>query len=317
MKGFMKVCGAAALIMCIAGIILAVLAGSIRGRSAINDVVESVTGGKVHINFEDWWGWGVQFADSVDDSKFDLGDSDMFDREREILKGDIDKYNLGSDIRDMEIEVGGCRFTTKNSDDGNFYLEAEKATKFQGYVKGKTLHIKSVTSSVRLNDLGDCRITLYIPEGFSFDEAEIEMGAGVLETGGLNAKKVSLDVGAGQITVRGISASEAELSVGVGQIELYDMNVDDLSAEVGMGELVAEGEIGSHADIECAMGNVELGIKGHQDDFNYKLSGSMGNLDLGEESYSGFSQSKRIDNGAAKNMDVDCSMGNISIRFTE
>ena len=63
------------------------------------------------------------------------------------------------------------------------------------------------------------------------------------------------------------------------------------------------------------MGNVEMKLEGGEKDFNYRLEGSMGNIDLGRESYSGFSNEVVLNNGADKEMQVECSMGNISIRF--
>ena len=67
----------------------------------------------------------------------------------------------------------------------------------------------------------------------------------------------------------------------------------------------------------CSMGYVALYLMGNEDDFNYQLEGAMGNIDIGGMSFSGFGQEKKIDNGASKNIEVECSMGNISILFMD
>ena len=113
----------------------------------------------------------------------------------------------------------------------------------------------------------------------------------------------------------GMQVQNAEVSIGAGRIELKDMEAAVLEAEVGMGEFVADGAINERANVECSMGNVEMEIDGREEDFNYRLSGAMGNIDLGKESYGGFSSEVNLKNGASKEMKVDCSMGNISIRF--
>ena len=50
-------------------------------------------------------------------------------------------------------------------------LEAEDAYKFQGYVDGDTLYVKS--TSKLPSDAGDCRITLYLPRDYRFHEVEV------------------------------------------------------------------------------------------------------------------------------------------------
>ncbi len=321
MKRFIKGCAIAALIMCISGFIIATVASSVAGRATINRALNTVTGGRAQLYFFDWWDWGLDIGDELedlsDDLDYEIGDSDLFDRGKEVMKGSIEKYSLGSDVSSLEIEAGGCQFETKVSKDENFYVEAKKAAKFQGYVKGDTLYIKHVASSQKLDDIGKCKITLYIPEAYFFDRAEIEMGAGTLTLGELNAEELSLDVGAGQITVDRVEASEADISVGAGQIQIHDMEVRELSAEIGMGEFIARGDVGYSADLECSMGNIELMLEGSQSDFNYQIDSAMGNMVLGEQSFGGLASERRIDNGAGKNIEVDCSMGNITIYFTE
>ena len=68
MKKFMKICAITALIMCVLGIVLASLAGSIKGREAINEVVENVTDGKVNVKLNGWSDWGVTIADELRDN---------------------------------------------------------------------------------------------------------------------------------------------------------------------------------------------------------------------------------------------------------
>lgn len=324
MKKFMKSCAIAALVLLILGMVMASVAGSIKGRTTINDVVEAVTGGRVHVNLEPFENWGItasavgeQMQDAMDNVSYEIGDSTSFDKNREILRGDIEKYSLGSDISGLCIEVGGCTFETEASPDDNFYIEAKRAGKFQAYVEDGKLYVIETTTSWSLNDKGNCKITFYIPADYRFDSVDLELGAGILKLDELNAAEASLAVGAGQIVLKQVSAEQLELSVGAGQIEVKNMAVGELDAEVGMGELTAEGAVGSSADIDCSMGNVEVKLDGSVKDFNYEIEGAMGNIDIGRESYSGFSQSRSIDNDAEKTIQVNSSMGNITLRFTD
>lgn len=320
MKKFMKGCGIAALIFLMLGLALAIAAGTVRGRTTIARVVETVTGGRVSINFDNFINWGIQLGDNISGSLPDTGyridDADSFDSRYDIWGGDMEKFCLGEDVEVLEIEAGGCIFNTQVSGDNSFYVKVSDSGKFQAYLENGTLYIRTTTSSRSWNNMNSCRVTLYVPEGYHYREADIELGAGELKFESLDADKVSLGVGAGQITANGLKADSLELEIGMGQIDIKNVKVKDLEAEIGMGNLMVEGAIDGNVDANCSMGNLDLKITGSQQDFNYKLDGAMGNIDLGSESYSGLGVSKKIDNGALKNMEIECAAGNITISFT-
>lgn len=315
MKRFMKGCAVTALIFAVAGCALGVMGSSVAGRANISRVVETVTGGRVHVDIGNWWEWNIRMDDPV--AGYDLSDATGFDKSREILSGNVDKYYVGSDIRNLDIEIGGCSFETKQSKDGKFYLEVKNARKFQGYVSGDTLYIDATVGTTTAWHSETCKITLYLPEDYHFDDVSVNIGAGAMEFSGLHADSADFAAGAGQITLEKAQIGDLSVNVGAGQMTLKKMEVGELSAEVGLGEFAADGVLNGDAVVECSMGNVVMEIDGREEEFNFDLSGAMGNIDLGKSSFSGFSQSQYIDHKAEKNMIIECSMGNISIRFKD
>lgn len=247
---------------------------------------------------------------------YDIEDAFDFDKSYQIWKGDVAKYQLGTDIRELDIELGGGSFSTIISDDDNFYVEAEGVHKFQGFVEDNTLYIKSASASRGGSQNGE--VILYVPENYYFEEVEIDVGAGELWFVNLNAQEASLEVGAGSIMLDDIKVQELDVSIGAGRIDITGMEAGELNAEVGMGELLADGAVSGNVDVECAMGNVEIGLAGSENDFNYYLEGSMGSIQVGDSGYisGGFSQKRTIDNNASKEMEIECAMGNITIWFT-
>lgn len=329
MKKFMKSCAITALVLFVIGFVLATVASSIRGRTTIEEVVDSVTGGRVHIHlnpFSNWWGVQVNDNDLLEwmddmevlDEVDDVIDENIgFNSHYNILKGSVEKFSLGSGIRELDFEIGAYSFTTEKSPDDNFYLEAEYAGKLQSYVEDGTLYIRSTATVKKWNELNGCRVVLYVPEGVYFDDADIEVGAGRLEFDGLQARKVSLSVGAGQVSLDELLTDSLEADLGLGQIELSNAVMGALDAEIGMGEFVADGILNGNADVECSMGNVSLTLKGSLRDFNYELSKALGNVTLGGSSSSGFASEKYLDNDADKTISVDCAVGNVTIQFSK
>ncbi len=329
MKKFMKVCAIMALIFGVVGCVLGTLGSRVTGRTAFGEIMENLTGGRIRLKSMGWWDmWGfnpdsdvaLKELDEIDfgEPDYDISEDTIFDRDRDILKGDVDKYCPGENIRRLDIELGGCRLETRDSEDGAIYLETAGVQKFQGYAEDGTLYIKaSAGAVVNWREMGSNWITLYLPDGYTFEEVEAEVGAGSLDFVDLNAAEVSLHAGAGSILAQHGEIGELKISVGVGAVEIYSMKIRELEAEVGMGAFVLDADILDHADVECSMGNVEMTLAGRETDFDYHLEGSMGNIDLGSESMYRLNQERDISNNASKQMDIECFMGNITISFTE
>lgn len=318
MKKFMKGCGIAALILLILGVILAVVSVALKGTDAIRDTVESVTGGRLHVDLDPSDDeWGVFFDE--DDAYYDIEDDTIFDNSREILNGDVDRYEPGSGIRDLVIEVGGCALTIQESEDDRFYVETGNIGRFQCYQEGDTLYVKSTLKAGKLNldgnEVSKHRITLYVPAGYRFDDVDISFGAGTLEIGQIASQDMSLEVGAGQILVDGLSADSCEIEVGMGEIVLSDMQVGELDAECGMGSLEISGSVLGDLDVSCGMGSVEMDLEGSRQDFNYEVEAAMGSVSIDGDDFSGLAQDRSVNNGAARTMSIECSMGSIEVEF--
>mgnify|MGYP000075616848 FL=1 len=70
-------------------------------------------------------------------------------------------------------------------------------------------------------------------------------------------------------------------------------------------------------DADCGVGEINLKLKGNQNDYNYDLDCGIGEIQCGDYSFSGFGRENSIDNGADKKMDIDCGIGSINVTFME
>ncbi len=279
-------------------------------QAGSDQVDEIVDRGYVEDGYEDMDHHGGDMGLYVDDHEVEFSD------ERHVFSGDVERFCPGDNIRNLEIDIGGCGFEAVVSPDDKVYLEATSTYRFQGYVEDDTLHVISVGRTPA--NVEDGMIRLYLPEGYRFHEVEAELGAGVLYFGDLYADSISLEVGAGEITVESARTSNLEVTVGAGNVNLFRVETDELDVEVGLGAFTADAvTIGREADVECAMGSVEMFLEGREQDFNYQLECAMGSIELGPWNYTGLGQEKDINNGASRQIDLECSMGYISMQFTE
>lgn len=315
MKKLIKTCGIIALLLLLAGVVLGVVVWVMKGPEGVREVVDSVTGGRISLDLDPLEDFGGLVREGLDSVDYDINDATNFSPDHEILTGKVDKYCVGENIRKLDIQAGGCEFRTKASGDDSFYIEATNVGKLQTYMEEDTLVIRTTSGSQKWNDLKGDEITFYIPENFHYSDICMELGAGKMDMGGLDADHIVLKAGAGQIEAVQLTAQVLEVNVGMGQIDMTDITVQNLDAEVGAGGMTAKGMVKGDAGVKCSMGSLDLQLQGSEADFNYHLTGTMGNISLGGQDYSGVGMQRDIDNGAEKSLTAECAMGNISIRF--
>lgn len=178
----------------------------------------------------------------------------------------------------LEIEVGSGMLEVVYADVQTIQVEEESVTNYKCYVDENTLHIKGNTNT----GLGvqDGSIRVIIPNNMSFEEVDLEIGAGQANVNGLITNEVSIEVGAGKVNIKELDARE-------------------ISAETGAGEIVLE-------------------IVGKKEDYSYNLECGIGELKVGETSYSGLGSEQKIKNPDAKRfLDAECGVGKIQINFSE
>ncbi len=318
MKKFMKTCAIIALILLVVGVLMAFVGSTAEGTNKVSELVDSVTGGRIQLEMGSW---GIFSGDNnweAPEVLFDIDGNTMFDNDYEIFEHNLEKYAVGTDVAKLDIEVGGCAFYFKASDDNQFYLEATNAGKFQCFIKGDTLYVKSSRTTVNdWDEITGGEISLYIPANYAFEEMDVELGAGLLQMQKAVTTKMELNVGAGQIVIGELQAKECAAQVGMGEIVVENMAVTNVDAEVGMGHLKMGGTIQGNVDAECAMGAIEFVLNDKEEAFNYKLEVAMGNVSINGTEYSDMTKDKTIQNAAGKNMNIECSMGNVEVNFAE
>lgn len=280
MKKFMKVCAVLALILVVTGFAMALTAKAIHGPFTYS-----------------WLKSSIQGLDSG--IRFDVEDNVSFDRNNNVFEGDTEQSFSAEDVRELDLEAGACSFSIEESEDEDFHVKVQGAGKYQGYVSDGTLHIRVICQTSLENGSGKCKVCLSVPEGFFLEQATLSLGAGeIIANAGLQAEQVNIELGAGHI-------------------DLSDLTANELEAEVGMGALSLRGDILESADLECAMGSIEMKLDGAASDFNYQVALAMGDVQVGERSFSGMAGEWDIDNNSSRDIIAECGMGSISVSFAE
>ncbi|MDD7220000.1 MAG: DUF2807 domain-containing protein [Clostridia bacterium] len=195
----------------------------------------------------------------------------------------------------IEIDLNYEELILENGDEFSVKVSSNK-NDIQVRENGNNLEIKS-TKKLK----GSRKVYLYYPDSASLKELDIEMGAGsVAFNKDITVDKLSIDVGAGDFSNSGsITAGETELKAGTGNLQAHNLSTR-----------VIEGE--------CGIGNMELELTGKESDYNFSLECGVGDIEIGQNSFSGLGKDKKINNpGAGHTMNLECGIGNIIVSFNE
>lgn len=319
MKKFTKFCGTMILTLGVVGVILVGIGIYTVGWDRIAQIVEDASNGTIH--FKDGFYFEGESLSEIGkyiemNAKFNINDASMFDKSEKVWQGDVNKIKIAdSEIRDLDLEVGGSYLCIEQSDDNAYYVEYEGDGKSQAYAKGDDLYVKVLNAStLDYSEKENC-FTLYVPKDAQLEDVIIELGAGEMKLDGLRADEMKIEIGAGQIEADDLVANDMKISIGAGDLNLQSAKLGKAKIEVGAGNCTIQGTVSEELKAECAMGNITLKLEGEEEDFDYELECVSGNLKVDGTEYSGLSNSKEVDNDASKKMDLQCVMGNIEVEF--
>lgn len=346
MKKFVKYTALTALVLTILGIVLftiGAIGGSVQGIKTLDVLAEKFKAGEFSIDSEDIERLaevldttGADVKDilrELDDMGvdleewfYDLGiepqfsineDNIHFNNAYRIYEGGSQNFTVeGTDAVRINISLTGSEITFKESSDGDFHIQATGIGRLQAYVEDHTFYLKGSKTGLNIT-LSD--IVLEIPEGVSFENLTLDVGAGSVDIDSIKVEKLKVDVGAGVFTANYLDTDEARFSVGAGEIAVRDGNIRYLKADVGAGSIDVEGYITGDIDADVALGELDILVKGSEEkDHNYKVDCAMGELQVGSYFWAGVSSSDvHIDNNASSTYDLDCAMGSLIVTFKE
>ena len=110
---------------------------------------------------------------------------------------------------------------------------------------------------------------------------------------------------------------ELEAETGAGEMVLNHVTAEEMEIVNSAGHTYVNGSVSRKVDVECSLGQAELVLEGKEQDFNYELDCSVGSINLGSRNYSALADDTKINNSASKQCELECSMGEIVVSFSE
>ena len=225
-----------------------------------------------------------RFSIDAGDFHISLGEEGIYDFEGEVSSTEIQGTKITTcEIEElctsMEIEFGAGWIEIGYADVEHIEIDFSEGYKPSIKVKNGTLVIKANTGiGIHDSKLDTSYMSIKIPRDMQFDEITMELGASQADIENLDVNKLDVEVGAGQATISSLVVKEMELKVGVGQLD--------------------------------------IAMYGRESDYNYRIECGVGEIQIGDTSYSGLASEHAVYNADIKNfIDVECGIGKVNIKF--
>lgn len=210
----------------------------------------------------------------------------LFFGDGDTAKGEMKNYTVSGDIKNLEIEVGAVEFTVKEGDfsvsTDNKYITVSE--------KNGTLYVKEKTH--RFNNNDDVTLTICIPNGKTFENADIDLGAGAVE---ISSLKVTGD---------------SEIDGGAGELKFTACSFNDLELDLGAGKVTFDGEILGKSEINCGVGQLNLTLL-NKDDYEIRINKGLGDAKINGERVS----SDSVYGNGKNKLSIDGGVGEINVTF--
>ena len=124
----------------------------------------------------------------------------------------------------------------------------------------------------------EAKTEVIVPENYYFDKVEVEAGAAACEINGIVTRKLEL--------------------------------------QSGVSSMAFTGRVDEKLEVETGVGVTSVKLTGSREDYNYKIQCGAGSVNIDGDQYSSLGVERKIDNRAARSMELECGVGTIEVQFT-
>lgn len=314
MKKFTKGCLTTALVLFLVGLMLCVVCGVLGGFRQLSRM----------------------------DGIIDVGDIGDLERKLKELDGKQEELPLTAEtLGSLEIDLEMCNLLIQESADEHVWLLVESDTNRPRYT------IENDGNRSRLCIENDENyhyywrskpkdsVYLWLPKGCTLKECEIAIGAGYMKSISLQAEEANITVGAGLIEMEGfagkeillsadagellagrVTAETAVLQIGAGHLRVEELAVSrEADIDVSVGQCEIAGTITGDLALDCDMGEAVMRLTGSEDDHSYDVECGMGEVNVGGYSHSGVASERSWNSGKDSEFEIDCNMGTVTVTF--
>lgn len=183
-------------------------------------------------------------------------------------------YPVHSQIHTLDIRVNAAALTIVSGD--SFSVESNLSDLQVTEQDGK-LTIRD--EKKWFADYTNPVLTVYIPADAVFDRVSIFTGAGKLTADSISTDVLELELGAGDVQIGNLNAyTRAEIEGGAGKVSIGGGTLHNLELEMGVGKLQLAAALLGNSALHFGVGESDLTLLGSESDYQIELEKGIGNV---------------------------------------
>ena len=196
--------------------------------------------------------------------------------------GEVKEYQISDGVSELDIDIGAAEMRIVMSD--TLYIESNLRNLTVEERGGK---LKIEEKTLFGTNGNDTYLTLYIPDGYTFTNLDIDAGAGRLTAEKLSAERLSLTLGAGEVVIGELTVSaSAEIEGGAGALKIESGRIAGLDIEMGAGALTMTASLVGKCEIDQGVGEIDLTLVGDINDYCITANKGIGDIIINESQIS-------------------------------
>ena len=213
-----------------------------------------------------------------------------------------------AEVRSLDISIGAAEAVIAVGDSYSVeYKNMETGDMTVGLSGLGTLSIKNnatyrnFTFWMRKNNSEKVppRILIKVPENAKLELLKVNLGAGSITCSGLrlNAEKINLSVGAGNLVLGNIAGGSGKLACGMGNLEYT-------------------GTVSGKVKADCGMGKIHMNLTGNESEYSFSASVGLGSVQFNKIQKNGIGKLDCTEK-KANHIEASCGMGLVKIDMKE
>lgn len=208
----------------------------------------------------------------------------------------------------LDIEIASSNIVIKEG--SNFKVETNN----------KYIEIREENTTLEIEEKehfwtnDDSTLIIYVPYDYKFKKVSLESGAGIVSVTKLNVERLDLDLGAGKVEFDGLVVTEeADIEGGAGALNFSDSVIKNLDLDMGVGRLEMNAKLTGNNNIQAGIGDAIINLVGSKNDYMIRVNKGIGDAIIDDEV---------VDNNTYRgtgstNVYIDGGIGMIVVKYSE
>ena len=231
--------------------------------------------------------------------------------DRTLVLDEAKTYEITSQITSLDIRINAAELKIEC---GETFSVVSNLKELEVSERGGTLTLKDLTKTVNAAESYEgAMLTVYIPTGTEFEKVHLLTGAGRFTAETLSAKRLELELGAGDVSIGSLFVTgSAEMKGGAGRITVSGGKINGLDLEMGVGELELISTLTGECELEMGVGDADITLLGNREDYQLEISKGIGAITVDGRDVSAFKSGS-----GANEIGISGGIGAIDVRFMD